>query len=1036
MAKLCLLLSFFSILVLSLPVSGQNVSMSAMQFTEEDGIANEMILCIAQDKEGFVWFGGRGGLGRFDGSKAIIYYPSPGDSNALPAEVVYSMCITTDEKVCAGTEFGGLAVLNQATQQFTSFRNNPLDSNSISGNTVFGICEVSGFLWAITESPHLNRIEVKTKKVKRIPLPENLLTGKHSGIFQYTNCIFADTFNKNRLWITSQAGLWSYDIVSGLWNLFRPSLDNSTDAFTSRWGGLFMESSNILWVGNSHYGLLSFNIDSGTWHKTNNYDAAEKKHWYVFPRVILPFDEKHLVFPEDGAIDSLFIVDKETSSMKKVQLNVSNKSQLSFQQPKTGIKDRDGNIWIGSYKTLSKITDRNDFFQFESFKFPVGAISKHNHQRCILDSVGSRYFYAGSSSGYGLLIVDKNDFRTQAINYKSAYTSKEYDVTINDMLYGSDRIWIASSDGLLYYIAGAHRLKPLTWNNDTVIRTPLTSILFDKTKNLWLGTRDHGISVLNIATREKKEIRHEAGNQNSLCSDNIRKFVRINEDEIWIATQTGISVYNETTKQFSNITQSFNGMPAIDNLQVFDIEKDEQDNIWFSSLTSGMFKLEMKNSKPVKAKNIQMRNGFPSNQCGPIQKDKNGFLWIATMKGIVRLDARNETFVVFNKKDGLSFLARGGGVLEKIDDGRILIGASRGMEWFYPENLSPEFNAPKPYFVSLRVNENRFAQDLILSAASAINLKHAQNDLQFEFGALNMSGNHEVKFMFQLENYDKRWIDNGSMQMVRYTNLSPGDYTFKVKAGNSYGGWSKETALLSFSVLAPWWETGWFISLSVIAAAFIIWLVYSYRLRQIKKMYAVRAKISSDLHDDIGSTLTSIRHYSEMAKQQSGSSVPAVKQILDKIGENAGDMIHSMSDIIWAVNPKYDDLVTLRERMENFAAEILSPKEILYAFNFDARAGQLKLSMEKRKNIFLIYKEALNNAAKYSGCKNVMIHFVHQGKLLMLQIQDDGSGFDEQTVRRGNGLSNMSSRVKELKGKIKIDTSPGKGTNIELEIPI
>lgn len=1031
--------SYFTIAAISVSCSsayGQNTTLSAMQFTEEDGISHELVLCMAQDKAGFIWFGARGGLGRFDGSKTILYYPSPGDTNTIPAETISSICITGDDKICAGTAAGGLVVLDQATQRFTLFQHEPSDSNSLAGNNVHGICERNGFLWAITEPSHLNRIELKTKKVHRIPLPHNLLPKGSSDIFHYTNCIIADPFMQTRLWITSQAGLWSYDIISNHWNLFLPFPGDNSN-FYNRLSGLYMDNDSILWVGNSFYGLMSFNIFSQAWRTINTREPSWQKNSSIFSRAILPFDDEHLLFPQDGPTDSLYMIEKKSGNFKKIILNVSNKNEFTFTQPKTGIQDRAGNVWIGSYRTLTKITSGNDFFQSEYFKLPAGAVPKSNQQRCLLDSAGSNHFYLGTANGDGLLIVNKNDFSTEAVQYKSGFTSTVSDAPIHEMIFGADRIWLATTEGLLFYKNGNQRLEPLTWNNDTVIKTPLSSAFMDREGMLWLVTFSSGIIVLNSSTKEKKIIKHEPGNPNSLCSNNgIENIVRMADDEIWITTMTGISVYNETTKQFSNITQSFEGMPATGNPQLYDIEKDQSGNIWVSSTIYGMIKLEMKNSKPVRAKNLQVRTGFPTNQCGPIQKDRNGFLWIGTMKGIVRLDPVNETWMLFDKKDGLNFIPHGNGVLEQIDDGRILMSASNGMEWFHPDSLSPKFIAPQPYFISLLVNETPFAQDLILSAVSKVNLEHAQNDLQFEFGALNLSGNHDVKFLFQLENYDKRWIDNGSMQMVRYTNLSPGDYTFKVKAGNSYGTWSNETALISFSVLAPWWRTNWFISFSVIAVAFIIWLIYSYRLRQIKKMYAVRAKISSDLHDDIGSTLTSIRHYSEMAKQKTGNNIPGVTQILDKIGENAGDMIRSMSDIIWAVNPKYDDLITLRGRMENFAAEILSPKEILYAFIFDARSEQLKLPMEKRKNIFLIYKEALNNAAKYSGCKNVTIRFVHQSNLLILEIKDDGSGFDEQTVRRGNGLSNMSSRIQEMKGKIKIDSSPGKGTNIELEIPV
>ena len=209
-----------------------------------------------------------------------------------------------------------------------------------------------------------------------------------------------------------------------------------------------------------------------------------------------------------------------------------------------------------------------------------------------------------------------------------------------------------------------------------------------------------------------------------------------------------------------------------------------------------------------------------------------------------------------------------------------------------------------------------------------------------------------------------------------------------------------------------------------------------YRIGQVKKMYRVRTKISSDLHDDIGSTLTSIRLYSEMARRQTEESLPQLSPVLDKIGSSAGDMIHNMSDIVWAINPKNDAFKALRERMENFAAEIFSPSGIQYSFHNSQTLDKLKLSMEVRKNIFLIFKETVNNAAKYSGCKKVEVGFMSASQFLNMRIRDDGTGFDAEKKFTGNGLQNMRARAGEIHGELKINSGHQQGVTIELNVPL
>jgi len=219
----------------------------------------------------------------------------------------------------------------------------------------------------------------------------------------------------------------------------------------------------------------------------------------------------------------------------------------------------------------------------------------------------------------------------------------------------------------------------------------------------------------------------------------------------------------------------------------------------------------------------------------------------------------------------------------------------------------------------------------------------------------------------------------------------------------------------------------------LVLTTLLMYVGYLYfRNGQKLKVLTMRNKIASNLHDDVGSTLTSIRLYSEIGKKQ--TTDPQVSSILDKIGQNAGEVIHSMSDIVWMINPKYDAFGSVFARMENFAAELLSPLNIRYTIKKDNEVESIKFSMAERQNIFMIFKEAIHNAAKHANCKAVAIHLSRSHDQLQMNITDDGSGFDEQAIQRGNGLNNMENRAAEMRGTITVAATLGRGTSVTLNM--
>lgn len=226
-----------------------------------------------------------------------------------------------------------------------------------------------------------------------------------------------------------------------------------------------------------------------------------------------------------------------------------------------------------------------------------------------------------------------------------------------------------------------------------------------------------------------------------------------------------------------------------------------------------------------------------------------------------------------------------------------------------------------------------------------------------------------------------------------------------------------------------------YVLLLILLSIIIAFIAYRYYALQRLRLANLRSKISQDLHDEVGATLSGIAMYSYITKEQiKNNEHTAVNKSLDLIKDNAGEMVAKLNDIVWAVNPHQDNLYSLLERLKDFAIQITAVKNIQLHFDIDESLSVMKLSMEQRKNIYLICKESINNAVKYSECSKIKINVVHHQKSIQIKIEDNGIGYAINEVRKGNGLTNMVSRAAEIHAHLKIDSVVGAGTTITLSI--
>jgi signal transduction histidine kinase len=274
-----------------------------------------------------------------------------------------------------------------------------------------------------------------------------------------------------------------------------------------------------------------------------------------------------------------------------------------------------------------------------------------------------------------------------------------------------------------------------------------------------------------------------------------------------------------------------------------------------------------------------------------------------------------------------------------------------------------------------------------------------------------------------LEGFDKDWVDAGDKRFANYTNLDPGTYTFHVKAANADGYWSQKDNAISFVIRPPFWKTWWFTAGMILIIASVAYAIHRYRLTQSLKVERLRNKIASDLHDEVGSSLTRISIYSDLL--MGGTEENQGKTYLKSISELSREIVGTMSDIVWSIDNRNDSTGALIIRMKDFANEVLQARGIELSFVVKGIDEGKSLDPALKQNIYLIFKESINNIVKHAQASSVSVSIVNSNHEFRMSIQDDGRGFVSNGTQKGNGLRNMHRRAQAIGGIFDIKNQQG-----------
>jgi signal transduction histidine kinase/ligand-binding sensor domain-containing protein len=509
-------------------------------------------------------------------------------------------------------------------------------------------------------------------------------------------------------------------------------------------------------------------------------------------------------------------------------------------------------------------------------------------------------------------------------------------------------------------------------------------------------------------------------------------------------------------------TTSFRQNDGLSSDAVQCIVADDDGSIWIGTADKGLSRF-----KDGRFANLGVEHGLIDSVIGYILDDGCGFFWLSTHHGLQRISKvelnrcadgliPNVSSQVFGQGDGLPTSEFVGGLqaaATKTPDGRLWFACSKGLICVDPTRI--ERNPTPPPVVLQSFIVDGAAVPLPTAAADAI-LPPDHRRLEFRYAGLSFAAPNKVRFKYRLDGIDKAWVDADSKRTAFYSRLPAGEYRFRVTACNNDGVWNTEGAALSFSVEPFLWQTWWFISGCLLAAAAAIAAFarqltrrrMQRKLERAERKHAIereRTRIAQDIHDDIGASLSRIAMLSQPAHSDLAAESERTTATLSRIYGTARDLTRSLDEIVWAVDPKHDTLDSLVDYMGKYAHDLLSAASVRCRLNLPVSVPTWPLTAEMRHNLFLSFKEALNNALKHSAAEEVRISLTLHTDSFELIVQDNGRGFEPKSTRAlpsagriasGNGLRNMEKRIAGIGGHCELSSQPGEGTTVVFTVKV
>ena len=1015
------------ILFASLPPDAGAERLPIKTYTTADGLAHNDIRRIVKDSRGFLWFCTADGLSRFDGYGFTNY----GVAQGLPHPRVNDLVETRRGEYLVATEGGLVRFEPKANPMFVAVV--PGDGDTpVRGITVLREAR-DGTIWAGTNEG-LYRLEAvaggRALRRVEIGLPQDNPEQR----------VITDVLEDRRgsLWITAPSGL------------YRRWPDGSSAHYTMRDGlphdylsDLLEDQTGGLWAGTRLLGLFRFSSDGTHAPPVVDFILDQRDGLatgWIF-QLFQASDGRSWAATARGLVEFRLPADPDGRRFR----TYSERNGLSYFDITALNEDLAGNLWLGTNTAGAMKLTRGGFSTFgeqDGIETVNAVFEDRAGGLCFRGNVlGDEH----TSVFEGARLPPPDSHHTALHPRLGCFDGRRFDWfkprAVNNFGWVPEGVtlqarngewWAGTGEGLYRFresdsFAQLKTAEPLDHftTKDGLAAAQIFRLFQDSRDDIWISTTSSSTSGLARWESASQRIRDlsAAVGLPSLRNDVPRSFAEDGSGNVWIGFNSGLARYSQGRFTWFAETQ---GLPAG---AIKDIHVDASGRIWLASARGGLIRVDAGNSERPVFVPYTTTQGLSSNNTEVIAEDRDGYLYIGGGHGLDRLDPASGRVKHFTTADGLTpGLFRAAFRDRK---GVLWFGMTRGLARLAPVTEKTK-TAPPVWVSGLRI---RGVPELISALGerqlSLDDLAPQQNQLQIDFVGLSFASGEVLRYQYRLDGTDADWGALSEQRSVTFASLPAGRYAFLVRAVNSDGMVSPEPATVRFAIRSPFWQQAWFVTLVALAVALMAYVVYRYRLARLLEIANMRTRIATDLHDDIGANLTRIALLSEVASRGSDDEGP-----LASIARIARESVSSMSDIVWAINPKRDGLIDLTRRMRQHADEIFTQRGIELRFAAPAAHDSPKLGVDVRRDLLLIFKEAVNNAARHSHCSVIDIELKVDGSRLVLTVADNGEGFDRSIDSEGQGMTSMQRRAHRLKGTIDIASVKGVGTTVTVSIPI
>ena len=1055
-----IILISFLVAICSIPAYSINNGYFFKRLGIEDGLSQSTINSIIQDNEGYMWIGTANGLNKYDGYSFTIFTNNPYDSTSISDNSITALYKDKEAHIWIGTIRGILNEYDRNTNSFTHYNlrdikaplksqgneyyEYPIIFSRNDNNSITTIAEDNNNnLWIGTWGKGILIFNKKTKLIKQYYYkPDNPSGLNYNRIMRILND------NEGTIWVGTFGGGLNKVIISDNSTGSNKNSEFSFIHYTNdkknkfslsdnKITSLLEDSEGNLWVGTFSGGLNELPESEKetppeqvkfTIYKKDN----AKKESIGSNSIMAILEDKQNCLWLGTFGNGLIKFGLSDKSFVHFGHNPLNSNSLSGNDVISLCEDSSGIIWAGTHlgEGITKLEmSKVKFSQIKNDPSNKNSLSDDVVWAIYQDKYKNLWIgtYRGGLNKYD---IKNNQFTHYLHNPENPFSISDNHIrAIAEDKFGN--FWIGTySGGLDKFNPATNRFISYKHNPDdpsSIGANQVQDIFIDKSSNVWLATFTGGLNRFNIKDPKSNKIEfdhfiNDPADPHSLSDNRVYSLYEDREGNLWVGTfGGGLNKYNYKTNNFIHFKNNPSDNYSLSDNRVLSVFEDSDGSMWIGTYGGGLNKFDKTSGKFYRYKK---KNGLNCDVVYGILEDNNKNLWLSSDNGIYRFNIESGFITHYDLQDGLQSIEFSGGAYFKARDGEMFFGGINGLNYFYPDSVKNNSYIPPVVITSIKIFNQSLAGE-----KKKITLSYDQNFISFEFAALDYTNPEDNHYAYMLEGLEKEWqYVDAKLRIASYTNLSPGHYTFIVKGSNSDRIWNSKGTSVLITVLPPFWRTWWFIALSILAGGSIIYYFSTVRIKNLLSIERLKTKLAADLHDNIGSGLTEISILSELAEKRLNGKYDKHHDELKTISDKARQLVDSMSDIVWVVNPKKDTLYDLIARLKDSYSDFLGSAGIRLKISNLEELENIKLPMDYKQNLYLIFKEGINNSIKHSKCKNIYLETNIDGDKIEIKLRDDGSGFDFTSEYMGNGLNNMKNRAELIGGIIKWEKNLNGGT--------